>query len=1391
MKKSLFIGLVAVLGLIGCSRNQEIDVPDANLSLFARTESPAESRTVVESGVHVFWEPGDEIAVFMGEKAAKFTTDITAASGTATFNGTFGDQGWPEEPDLWAVYPYSEEAVFDGETITTVLPSTQVAREGSFGKDMNLAIAHSNSSTLQFYNVGGGIRFSVTQEGVKKVMFEGLSGEIISGKVKIGLDENGKPVVKEVTGGSQFITLLPPSGKEAFEKDTWYYIVAIPGALEGGYKLRFYKDSDYARKVSEKKVEIKRSVFGSLENADEGTEYEATTTHFPETKEEWKESNYLTERIADDVRHVFYDLLSTSSNNTIDSERFVSEVTNIEGVADYSLIGTDEGIVIVQTDGIHINIIYDYLYSRNDSNPETSNETHNISTKAKSVTIPNTGSKTAALFSPFQNHNIGIKDPIRINVYNLGTSLAGIDYDLKYYPDYETTLNELTPDKLSKYDLVFFVTHGHYKHGIKDQKGKVLETLLTTGQKVGTIDFSLEENIHLANAAIFLCDDGVYYSITPLWLMGIENSVGHRASYKNSIIFALACNSFVNNDFADYFTDRGAAVYVGDKYMINGEDSIIAVDGLIKYLAMGASVRKSTELIKKEFSFWGRVFYPLEVSEELQGVAYLIDPTPINLKNTEIRDSRTTLLWEQSKNTGEYKFQVHIKWPNSNSYTTYNSTNSKAYTTDALQPGDYSWYVEANLYYDGKVVETFISDTKSFTVTEEPTTGNNVIYYTTSDGQVLSPAKSYGYGAQIVSNVYSGGVGTITFDGDVTSIPESAFSQCSSLASITIPETVTSLGSYSFYGCSSLQSITIPKAVISLGNHCFDNCSSLSYLTIPESVTSMGEYCFYQCSKLVSIAILGAITDIGKGCFYRCSSLRSVTLPDSLISMGDFCFDSCSSLISVSLPESLTDIGSQCFANCSSMSSITIPRSVTSIGGWCFLSCTSLVSVQLPHSLTYLNDGLFQGCTSLSSFTIPESITSLGGGCFSSCSSLTSINIPESVTSLGLGCFGNCSNLTTVTIPESVITIGDQCFRYCTSLTSINIPNGVTRLGEECFAYSSNLKTVTLPQSVSEIGIGCFRSCTSLSSIEIPTAITKLDSYCFENCRSLTAITIPKSVTSLGDGCFSGCSGVISLTIPETVTSIGGFCFNSCSGLISVFLKSTSPPSGSSYMFQDTNNCIFYVPEESYYDYKDAPYWKDYIDRFQVYGRPSPDDVGVRLGLSVNWAAYNLGAWIPEEYGDYYAWGETRVKQSFSWDNYEWCDGSSDSIWKYTYEDQITHLEQYDDAAAVERTGNWRMPTKEEWQELLDNCSWKNYTLNGVAGMMATSKVPGYTNAHIFFPFSGRKDGAELQNVGSVGYYWTSSLSPFISMGCIGTTTPDAGYLERYIGLPIRPVYAE
>ena len=268
MKKSLFIA-AALLTLAACTREMNIDTPAGDMTITARTETSADTRTIVEGQTHVYWEPGDEIKVFAGGKSGKFTTDISAASASATFNGTLGEDAWAEGMDLWAVYPYSEDAVFSDGTITTVLPSEQVARAGSFGKDMNLAIAHSMTSDLQFYNVGGGIRFTLSQDGITEVVLEGLKKETLAGKVKVGF-QDGKPVIREVTEGKASITIAAPDG-EAFKKNAWYYIVAVPGALENGFKMSFRKDDALGSREFDMTVSIKRGIFGTLTHADKGS----------------------------------------------------------------------------------------------------------------------------------------------------------------------------------------------------------------------------------------------------------------------------------------------------------------------------------------------------------------------------------------------------------------------------------------------------------------------------------------------------------------------------------------------------------------------------------------------------------------------------------------------------------------------------------------------------------------------------------------------------------------------------------------------------------------------------------------------------------------------------------------------------------------------------------------------------------------------------------------------------------------------------------------------------------------------------------------------------------------------------------------------------------------
>ena len=157
---------------------------------------------------------------------------------------------------------------------------------------------------------------------------------------------------------------------------------------------------------------------------------------------------------------------------------------------------------------------------------------------------------------------------------------------------------------------------------------------------------------------------------------------------------------------------------------------------------------------------------------------------------------------------------------------------------------------------------------------------------------------------------------------DVISIGDSAFRNCSSLASVTIPDSVTSIEWYAFSGCTSLANITIPSSVTSIYPYAFSDCTSLKSITIPDSVISLAYGTFYRCSSLESVTILGNVTSIGGYTFYDCTSLTSVTIPDSVTSIEWEAFSGCSSLTSITIPDSVTSIGGDAFSYCSSLTTI-------------------------------------------------------------------------------------------------------------------------------------------------------------------------------------------------------------------------------------------------------------------------------------------------------------------------------------------------------------------------------------------------------------------------------------------------------------------------------------
>lgn len=212
----------------------------------------------------------------------------------------------------------------------------------------------------------------------------------------------------------------------------------------------------------------------------------------------------------------------------------------------------------------------------------------------------------------------------------------------------------------------------------------------------------------------------------------------------------------------------------------------------------------------------------------------------------------------------------------------------------------------------------------------------------------------------------------------------------------------------------------------------------------------------------------------------------------------------------------------------------------------------------------------------------------------------------------------------------------------------------------------------------------------------------------------------------------------------------------------------------------------------------------------------------VDLGLSVKWATCNVGASSPYDVGSYFAWGEVEAKESYWWRNYSMSNtpdfSDTDEILlheldpsvltEYCASDGKTRLDSADDVARQKWGENWRIPTIEEWNELLENCdwAWTSGTFGGLdfkvlkQGFMVTSKKNGNS---IFLPASGVWMGVAPVEPSKTGQYWTSSLNSdnpveawcfsFFPGGSLGWHTGwprsiETETLFRSHGLPVRPV---
>ena len=200
----------------------------------------------------------------------------------------------------------------------------------------------------------------------------------------------------------------------------------------------------------------------------------------------------------------------------------------------------------------------------------------------------------------------------------------------------------------------------------------------------------------------------------------------------------------------------------------------------------------------------------------------------------------------------------------------------------------------------------------------------------------------------------------------------------------------------------------------------------------------------------------------------------------------------------------------------------------------------------------------------------------------------------------------------------------------------------------------------------------------------------------------------------------------------------------------------------------------------------------------QIVGTETPAQMAVDLGLSVKWASFNLGAIAPEEYGDFYAWGEIEPKKNYDWANYKLCKGSATSLTKYNDKnnygdvDNTTVLGVEEDVAHIKLGGNWRMPTEQEWVELSTKCTWQwvdNFNGSGINGVCITAQ----NGNNIFLPAAGDRYYERIRAVGYGGYYWSSNLStvyhPSDAWFLYFNSSTIGRYCgARFCGCSVRPV---
>ena len=1111
----------------------------------------------------IYWMPGDAINIFYGNKSeARFETSesFVEKGPVAEFEGylqaatgAVADDGGTTTQNFWAVYPYNENNTCDGSSVTMTIPDEQEGKAGSFANNLNPTVACSPNMGLAFYNVGGWLVFTVSQENVVSATLQGANGETLVGKVKVSMDENNHPQVDEVTDGKTSITMTPEGG--SFEVGQIYCFVILPQTFEDGVILTLEKPDGFKATCEWKPsdgstLSVDRSKWSGKLNIDKDADFK-------------KEGNIV---FADEkVKAICVSKWDTDGDGELsyDEAAAVSEIP-------YGVFSGNTEITSFEEFQYFTGVTELGYKAESDEGTDYYGAFYGC-TNLKAITLPST-LKTVAwgcfrecsaleyLFIPKSVttiQQVAFLGCTSLEIHMESESPCTLQGDGTYLDGDPCAFGFPTSGKVK----AIFVPNEDAASVYRSAQFWPSSLIHAEGWVDPSAIMEFEDPItEYICTSLWDEDDngcltyGEVQSVSDLTEMfkGAEMTSFNELKYFTSLTSLPAeafkdCKKLVSISFPSSIESIGSDAFSGcsvlQKITIPSLQMWFDLLHAQKPLCQNGELYINGVLLTEMVIPEGTTKVDDYLCYNLGKIESIIIPegvTQIGSYSFSGCNSLTDIVVPEGVvEIGDHAFSpcsnlTSVTLPSSLGYT--NSSSSAESTGWGLSPFDCSKISRISV----PTIETWF----------------NIGSYKVHCGV---PGDLYVNGKLVTDLVINEGI-----------IPKFYY------------ETYAKVKDYFCYNLRCIKTVSLPNDIGGIGKSSFYGCTGLSEIIIPENVTVIDESAFSNCTNLSSVSLPEGLTSINSQAFQGCSSLKTLTLPSTVTRLrtsdgyyGAFVNSGVETInCDISILEEDTERLKNSLVNESKLTSGFVQYEHYTV------NMSNPVRIKNDYRPQIKEVVVTKSSTASLTYSLPSKALRKFTG-------LEIVTFPKGMTSIGINAFEECGSLREFDIQSTVNSIGMSSFQGCTSLTSLVIPNGVN-----------------------SIASSAFRNCSSLRNINIPTGVSKIDSQLFSGCESLESMTIPENITSIGYSAFDGCSNLAIITIPETVESIGVGAFAN-TNLTSLYCLPVTPPqitSGTSAynnlfnLYQNTSPDI-YVPSGSEDTYKTASCWStfaNYIHPLQV-----------------------------------------------------------------------------------------------------------------------------------------------------------------------------------------------